>query len=482
MQYPDRRIFRLLLLLMDLCVLMAAFQLAVETRVGLNRFYGFAMTRQMALYLVPPMGLILLLWIPMSGWLELYRPRRGRLLGAVRQVVESVVSLAVLTIVVTFFVRHLGEGFSRSFVLFFSAYSFIGLTAARILLRIGLSIAQSRGFAQERIAIAGEGLSTKKLAEHLEATAHLGVELCGVVTTGPGVGAGVLGNPVPVLGTIAEAGALINTHRLDRVIAVDSEIDRMDLQTLAATCARMGVALHRLPAHSEILATRLKVHQMGDLSLLEVHGIQFSPGQERAKRAFDLVVGASLLITLSPLLAVLSLLVKVTSRGPVLYVAPRVGKGGRHFPFYKFRSMVVGADARRAELGTRNEKRGHLFKIKDDPRLTRVGRFMRRYSIDELPQLLNVLKGDMSLVGPRPLPAADLDPDGMSSEHVFWARERTRVLPGITGLWQVRGRAELDFDDMIRHDVAYARTWSIRQDIRILVLTLPAVLRGRGAY
>jgi len=482
MQYPDRRVFRLLLLLMDLCVLMAAFHYAVETRIALNRFYGFAMTREMAAYLVPPMGLILLLWIPMSGWLELYRPRRGRFLGAVRQVVESVISLAVLTIVVTFFFRHFGEGFSRSFVLFFSVYSLIGLVATRLALRIGLSACQKRGYAQERIVVAGEGADTKRLAEHLEATAPLGLRLCGVVTGAPGAGAGVLGNPVPVLGTIAEMGALINTHRLDRVIAVDGEIDRMGLQTLAATCARMGVALHRLPAHVELQATRLRVHQMGDLSLVEVHGIQFTPGQEIAKRVFDLVVGTAILVALSPLMTLLALLVKSTSRGPVLYVAPRVGKGGRHFPFYKFRTMVVDAEAKRAELLARNEKRGHLFKIKDDPRLTRIGRFMRRYSLDELPQLINVLKGDMSLVGPRPLPAADLDPDGMSREHAFWAKERTRVLPGITGLWQVRGRAELDFDEMIRHDVAYARTWSITQDIRIMLLTLPAVFRGRGAY
>ncbi|HET9481873.1 MAG TPA: sugar transferase, partial [Candidatus Polarisedimenticolia bacterium] len=143
---------------------------------------------------------------------------------------------------------------------------------------------------------------------------------------------------------------------------------------------------------------------------------------------------------------------------------------------------VVGADAMREQLRHCNERDGHLFKIKDDPRLTRIGRFMRRYSLDELPQLFNVLKGDMSLVGPRPLPASDLDGDGMSREHAFWALERTRVLPGITGLWQVRGRSDLGFDDMIRHDVSYARTWSIAQDLRILLETLPAVLRGRGAY
>ena len=250
---------------------------------------------------------------------------------------------------------------------------------------------------------------------------------------------------------------------------------------LAATCTRMGVTLNRLPMHTELQSLRVRLYEMGDLSLLEVRGLQFTPAQQFIKRLFDLTLGSAMLVAALPLLIALAVIIKLTSRGPVLYVAPRVGKGGRHFPFYKLRSMVMGADAMKRELVGRNEQGGHLFKIKDDPRRTSIGRFMRRYSLDELPQLLNVLKGDMSLVGPRPLPAGDLAPDGLSREHAFWAAERTRVPPGITGLWQVRGRSDLGFDDMIRHDINYAREWSVRQDLRILAQTLPAVMRGRGA-
>ena len=175
---------------------------------------------------------------------------------------------------------------------------------------------------------------------------------------------------------------------------------------------------------------------------------------------FDLGAGSLLFLANVPLMTALACLIKLTSRGPVLYVAPRVGKGGRHFPFYKFRSMVADAETRRDALAHKG-KDGHIFKIRNDPRLTPVGRFMRRFSLDELPQLLNVLKGDMSLVGPRPLPACDLEADGMSREHAFWAHERSRILPGITGLWQIEGRSDLGFEEMIRLDVAYARTWSI---------------------
>ena len=482
MLYPDRRVFRFLLLLLDLLGLIGAFHLAVATRVGLNAFYVFKMTPAAAELLVPPLGLILLLWIPMSTWLGLYRPRRGLLRGSAAQILESVAVVGILTIVVTFFIRNFGSGFSRTFVLFFSAYSSATLFAARGILWSVLTVFHTRGFAQERLAIAGTGTDARNLILYLESVRRLGIDLRGIITPGPGRGASLLGNPVPVLGTLDEAGALINAHRLDRIIAIDSEINRMGLQVLAATCTRMGVALHRMPTNVELQASRLQVHQIGDLHLLEVRGLQLTPAQELIKRTFDIMVGSALLVCAAPLMAVLVSMIKLTSRGPVLYVAPRVGKGGRHFPFYKFRSMVADAEARREALVGSNEKDGHIFKIKSDPRLTSIGRFMRRFSLDELPQLVNVLTGEMSLVGPRPLPANDLDRDGLSREHAFWAKERTRVLPGITGLWQVRGRSDLDFNELIHHDIAYARTWSVWQDVLILIETLPGVLRGRGAY
>ncbi|HEY3176817.1 MAG TPA: sugar transferase [Candidatus Polarisedimenticolia bacterium] len=482
MNYPDRRVFRLLILLLDLCALVGAFHLAVETRLGLNAFYGYQMTRDVVDLLTPPLGLILLLWIPMSRWVSLYRPRRGGILaGSAGQIVESVAAVAMLTILATFFIRSFGAGFSRTFVVFFSAYSMATLMAARLILWAALGWCQKRGYAQERIAIVGAGPDTKALAEHFESAGGLGLTLCGVIAAGPESAAGALGNPVPVLGTIEEVGALINRHRLDRIIAVAGEIDRMGLQRLAATCTRMGVPLNRLPFHAEVQAARLRVHEIGELSLLEVRGMQFTPAQEFIKRVFDIAAGSLMLMAAAPVMALLATAIKMTSRGPVLYLAPRTGRGGRHFPFYKFRSMVLGAEERRGELIGRNEKDGHLFKIKDDPRLTAVGRLMRRYSLDELPQLLNVLKGDMSLVGPRPLPASDLDQDGLSREHSFWAQERTRVLPGVTGPWQVRGRSDLGFEEMIRLDVAYVRDWSVWGDVAILARTLPAVLKGKGA-
>ena len=155
---------------------------------------------------------------------------------------------------------------------------------------------------------------------------------------------------------------------------------------------------------------------------------------------------------------------------------------GRTFDFFKFRSMVVGADKLKDQLRERNEADGRLFKLKDDPRITPFGHFIRKYSIDELPQLLNVLRGDMNLVGPRPLPAEDLAGIEQDAEMAYWFEQRGKVNPGITGLWQVMGRSDLGFAEMVRHDIYYIQNWSFWLDVQILLKTIPAVLRGRGAH
>ena len=208
----------------------------------------------------------------------------------------------------------------------------------------------------------------------------------------------------------------------------------------------------------------------------EVEGIP-----DLLKRTTDLALAGALVLFLLPVFALLAIAIKLDSPGPVLFVSTRVGLGGRHFRFYKFRTMVPDAEARRTELLSRNEQSGHLFKIHTDPRVTTTGRLMRRFSLDELPQLVNVIRGDMSLVGPRPLPAADLDMDGRSTRHRRWSTERATVRPGVTGLWQVRGRSALPFEEMMRLDTLYIETRSYRLDLQILLETIPAVVTGRGA-
>jgi lipopolysaccharide/colanic/teichoic acid biosynthesis glycosyltransferase len=194
------------------------------------------------------------------------------------------------------------------------------------------------------------------------------------------------------------------------------------------------------------------------------------------KRSFDLLGSALIVVLGLPLWIVVAVAIKLDSRGPVFYVDRRIGVGEREFGMLKFRTMVVDAPDRQAELEKANEASGALFKIRDDPRITRVGRILRRFSIDELPQLVNALRGQMSLVGPRPLPLRDYE---LLEE---WHRARYLVLPGMTGLWQISGRSGLSFDDLVRLDFAYLENWSIWLDISIIAKTVPAVIAGRGAY
>jgi len=198
--------------------------------------------------------------------------------------------------------------------------------------------------------------------------------------------------------------------------------------------------------------------------------------QGRLKRAFDIVAALLLLVLLSPLLALLALIIRLDSKGPVIFRQTRCGKDGKLFTFYKFRGMVADAEARQAEFDHLNEAQGPIFKMKHDPRVTRVGRVLRRTSLDELPQLWNVLRGEMSLVGPRPPLPKEVE------KYEEWHRARLRAVPGITGLWQVSGRSHLGFDEMTRLDIEYLNVWSLALDLRILVRTVVAVVFAHGAY
>jgi lipopolysaccharide/colanic/teichoic acid biosynthesis glycosyltransferase len=216
------------------------------------------------------------------------------------------------------------------------------------------------------------------------------------------------------------------------------------------------------------------------MHVLDIPPVSLTWGQRLVKRIFDVVFASAALLVLSPVIVTVALFVKCSSRGPVFYRAARVGRGGRYFTFLKFRTMYAGSH--RGHVQTANEKSGHLFKVRNDPRITSVGRFLRRYSLDELPQLLNVLAGDMSLVGPRPLPVEDLDPDGLSSRFALWSEQRAGVPPGITGLWQIRGRSELSFAELVKYDLEYVHNWSLTLDVKILLQTPSTVLIGKGAY
>jgi exopolysaccharide biosynthesis polyprenyl glycosylphosphotransferase len=323
---------------------------------------------------------------------------------------------------------------------------------------------------RRRVILVGEGESLANLRATLAATrGGIAYEFVGAVSD---EGApGVLG-----LGSRAELAAVLDRIRPDEVILAEAALDESAVLEVVDQAHRKGIKVRLAPETTELLVQRGEYVPGHGVPLFELRPPVLTGWDWVVKRAFDLVVGALVLVVGLPVWLLIALAVRIDSRGPVLFVDRRVGVGEREFGMFKFRTMVAEAPALQGELEDANEAEGALFKIRDDPRVTRVGRVLRRFSLDEVPQLLNVLKGEMSLVGPRPLPLRDyrLLED--------WHRARYAVLPGMTGLWQISGRSGLSFDDLVRLDFTYLENWSVWLDVTIIARTIPAVLTRRGAY
>jgi exopolysaccharide biosynthesis polyprenyl glycosylphosphotransferase len=278
------------------------------------------------------------------------------------------------------------------------------------------------------------------------------------------------------LGRLEDVPERLEQHAIEEVVIAGSDIAQQQAARLIDECHARGVRVRVAPSTIEVMTRGAQLVPGQAVPLLEVRPPAFDGFDFAAKRTFDFLVAGLGLVLLSPAMALIAVLVKATSRGPVLHRGLRPGIGGRRFRCLKFRTMYQDAERRQPEVEHLNEAGGAIFKIRDDPRITPIGRFLRRNSIDELPQLINVLRGDMSLVGPRPLPLRD------HARLEEWHRRRYLVLPGITGLWQISGRSNLGFDDMVRLDFLYLERWSIMLDVTILLKTVPAVIRRRGAY
>ncbi len=273
-----------------------------------------------------------------------------------------------------------------------------------------------------------------------------------------------------------EVELALATQSLDELIVADSALPEERLLEIVDAAHRRGVKVRIAPRTTELLLERGQYVPGQGLPLFELRPPMFGGAEWATKRVFDLVIAVAVAVGLLPVWIVIAACVKLTSRGPALYADERIGLGERPFRMFKFRTMVDDAESRKQVLEPDNEAGGALFKIRRDPRVTSVGRVLRRLSLDEIPNLLNVLRGEMSLIGPRPLPRRDydlLEP---------WHRRRYNVLPGMTGLWQVAGRSDLSFDDLVRLDFYYLENWSIWLDLSILVKTPLAVVSRKGAY
>jgi exopolysaccharide biosynthesis polyprenyl glycosylphosphotransferase len=360
------------------------------------------------------------------------------------------------------------------FLLAFSGVSFVGLSAERRLLRALGRQVRRHGRNLRNVVIVGSRDVALDLMSKLDHREDLGYRVLGIVE--PGTAASGNGDAATAA-VVAQVESLLEHTAIDEIfVAVPLDTSQPLVAKLLAICEEQGVTV-RVMAHLASLSwARATPDALEGQPLLTIYtGPAESPAL-LVKRLIDVASALFGLVVLAPLFPLIVLAIKLDSRGPVFFAQERVGLNRHRFRAYKFRTMIVGAESKQAELEPLNEAQGPVFKIENDPRITRLGRRLRQLSIDELPQLFNVLKGDMSLVGPRPLPVRDV-----SRIDVRWHKRRFSVKPGITCLWQINGR-EPKFDEWIQSDMDYIDNWSLGLDLKILVKTIPAVLSRQGAH
>ncbi|MDY0339637.1 MAG: sugar transferase [Coriobacteriia bacterium] len=369
-------------------------------------------------------------------------------------------------------------GLSRAWTLIAFGLSVVTVSFGRLLVRTWLRRERLAGRMHRRTLIVGDNAEAERIIERLLASPELGLTPVGDLASerGDELALDYCSELVPCLGYARQVASVIREHEIDTVIVATSAFHHEIVSRIINDLRGIDVSIHVSSGLFEILASRVLVRDIAGVPLMTVASVTLSAGELRTKRVFDLAIaGLGVLIGL-PIWLLLMLAIVLDSRGPVFYQQTRVGKDGAEFGMYKFRSMYRDADARLKELAAHNEASGPLFKMKNDPRVTRVGKWMRKFSVDEFPQLLNVLRGEMSLVGPRPpLPRETVQ----YTDH-HW--RRMEVPPGMTGLWQVSGRSSLTFDEMIRLDLYYIENWSVGFDLALLMRTVPAVVFSRGAY
>ena len=363
---------------------------------------------------------------------------------------------------------------SRWFLVLFGVLNFLFLAAEKIALRQLSRWVRSRGFNFRTALIVGTGPKAAQFADFLEAHPHWGFRVMGYLDDDNGGEIGLAGR-WPCLGTITNMEAVLGAEVIDEVIFVIEKGKLAEYEDALLVAERHGVRAHvSLDIFPHVLA-RPVLEELDGIPLLSFTTTPSNPVELAAKRTIDLVLALVLFVVTLPVQLLAALSILLFSGAPVFFRQVRCGLNGRHFTLLKFRTMESGAEDRLAEISHLNEMTGPVFKARRDPRLTPAGKLLRRLSIDELPQLWNVIVGDMSLVGPRP-PLPD-----EVSRYEPWQRRRLSMKPGLTCLWQVSGRSELDFDRWMALDLKYIDTWSPLLDLKILLKTVPAVLSGRGA-
>ncbi len=452
------------LLAIDIAGVAGALFTALSLKAGINGHYDAAAAWSQSRRWLAFAYLVVVL---MFARADLYadRPRRP----GWPQIATALFQATVIALV---FALADGQHFSSYFIFYgtlFFATVYISLMR-ELHLRVTGWLLEQAGY-WRRAVLVGSGKHIEAVAQALAGRARTRVDIAGYISLTPRPQ-----NGLRSLGQLEDLPEILGRERIQEVILADPDFPQEQAVELVDLCNQRGVAVHVAPSTMEILFDRAEFVPGQTVPLFKLRPPVFQGIDYAVKRTFDLVISTVGLFLISPVLLMIAAAVKLSSSGPVIYRSVRPGMAGKPFYCFKFRTMREHAEQVQADLEPLNEQTGALFKIRDDPRLTGVGRFLRRFSLDELPQLANVIRGEMSLVGPRPLPMRDFN------RLQDWHKKRYLVLPGITGLWQVSGRSDLDFDDLVRLDFLYLERWSVMLDLSILLKTIPAVLSRRGAF
>ena len=429
---------------------------------------------------LPLLPLVLLIWGVLLLSSDCYRSHRTVSLLEEAWDIFKVCTSGLAALALTIYSLRLDERFlqddqfSRLWVLLVSVFACVFLLTEKLALRTLSRYVRSSGFNYRTVLIVGTNHSALSMAESIRMHRYWGFKILGFVADPKAKEVELPGN-YQLLGTLEDIPRIVDEQVVDDVLFCLNRRDLDRLEDLFLALQEQGIRTRFVLDFFPHTKAQARFEDLDGVPLLT-----FSTAPERAlplafKRTVDVLLSMAMMILALPVLGGISLLIKLTSGGAVLYSQTRCGLNGRRFTLYKFRTMVEGADQRKSELLHLNEMDGPAFKLKNDPRITRIGRFLRRFSLDELPQLWNVLRGDMSLVGPRP-PI----PDEVAC-YQRWQRRRLSMKPGLTCLWQISGRNQLDFDRWMQLDLEYIDTWSPWLDMKILLKTVPAVLSGRGA-
>lgn len=468
-----RRVVVLGVALLDVLVIGLALGLAYWLRYdlqlgpALQQTVGFGAYQGLALVL---MG-ILLPTLLLKG---AYRPRLSTEIVDEAGIIISAATLSVAALLVITFMLHQFE-YSRALIVYLWVVLMGLLILGRALARGLLGLCHRRGWGVRRLLVVGASEAGKILMQSVANRPDLGYEVVGFVDRRSH-------SRVPDFGRFVRLGLVEDLPQLLAELVVDEVIVALpgsaheEMREVVRLCEGHGVGLKLVPDLFEVSLNRVQLDDLAGVPLLDVQAQPLKRVARVLKRSLDLLVAALALLVSLPLFGLLALLIRLDSPGPIVLRQERVGQGGRRFWCYKLRTMYRDADQLLAALQAHNESSGPLFKMRNDPRCTRVGRVIRRLSLDELPQLWNVLKGEMSLVGPRPPLAPEV------AQYEAWQLRRLETKPGLTGLWQVSGRSDLAFEEMVMLDILYVDHWSLSLDLKILLRTITAVLAARGAY